>query len=100
MAIVIVGFTLMVFLAVQLESEGIDSDEVVVEYPSWSTSRTRTAHYNAIYPANMEGRARRLLADADAVHEKVRTILGADQGHPILLDATIVEDPVVERCFR
>ena len=72
------------------EGDGHGPDEVTIEYPSWSTSRARSRHYQFVYPTNMAGRALALVAAADRVHEKVREFFDAEPGEPIVVDATSV----------
>ncbi len=89
-AVGLVGFSLFV----RTMKDQIDSDdraapgEVTVEYPSWSTSRARSRHYEFIYPTNMTGRATALVAAADPVYEKVRQFFEAEEGPPVVVDAT------------
>ena len=68
--------------------EGGTPGEVTVEYPSWSTSRARSRHYEFIYPTNMTGRALTLLAAADPVYEMVQQFFEAEKGEPVVVDAT------------
>ncbi len=68
--------------------EGGDPGEVTIEYPSWSTSRARSRHYEFIYPTNMTGRALTLLAEADPVFGKVQQFFEAEEGEPVVVDAT------------
>jgi ABC-type transport system involved in multi-copper enzyme maturation permease subunit len=65
-----------------------DENGVTVVFPSWSTSRSRSEHYEFIYPTNMAAGARRLIDDADSIEETVRRFFAADSGNPIVVDAT------------
>ena len=70
------------------EDEPVGIDEVIVEYPSWNTSRARTEHFNAIFPANLSGKAEKILKQSDQVFDDVQQILGSEEENGILLDAT------------
>ena len=74
----------------QYGGDNADDNGVTVTYPSWSTSRSRSKHYEFIYPTNLTVRAGNLIEAADSVHEKVRTFFHADAGDTIVVDATSV----------
>ncbi|MEO1996530.1 MAG: ABC transporter permease [Planctomycetaceae bacterium] len=65
-----------------------DDNGVTIVYPSWSTSRSRTAHFEFMYPTNLSNRALALIDAADSVHEKVTRFLDTEAGAPIVVDAT------------
>lgn len=65
-----------------------DENGVTIAYPSWSTARSRTEHYEFVYPTNLGRRAHNLIDDADSVHETVRKFLDAESGNAIVVDAT------------
>ncbi len=67
-----------------------DENGVTIVYPSWSTSRARSTHFEFIYPTNLSRRAQKLISTADAVHEKVRMFFGTESGDTIVVDATSV----------
>ena len=87
--LVIAGSALVFhFFAEEFENADTDDNGVTVVYPSWSTSRSRTTHFDFMYPTNLSNRAVKLIDSADAVHEKVRHFLGTQAGAPIIVDAT------------
>lgn len=94
-AILIVGSISIAIVGVVLTSllneefgEEPEIGEVVINYPSWSTSRTRTKYFNSVYPSNLSKKASLVLQQSDEVFEKVQTVLGSNQSNEILLDAT------------
>lgn len=76
------------FMENEYGDDSPDENGVTVVYPSWSTSRARSKHYEFIYPTNLSVRAGKLIDAADEVHEKVRAFFQADAGDTIVVDAT------------
>ncbi len=72
------------------EEEGVEvpGTDIRIVYPSWSTSRATTQHYEFLYPNNLEGRSRQVITGADEVHERVREFLDAEPFTRIVVDMT------------
>lgn len=88
MMAMVCGALVVRFMQTQYADYEPDENGVTIVYPSWTTSRARSQHYEFIYPTNLSGRARELIDDADSVHDKVSAFLGADAGGTIVVDAT------------
>lgn len=57
-------------------------------YLDWETTRHRTEHFVFIYPNNQARVAEDLAADADAIHQRVTTFLGAEARRELVVDLT------------
>ncbi len=85
---ILIGSLAFRFMEAEYGDDDSDQNGVTIIYPTWSTSRSRTEHYEFIYPTNLASRARNLIDDADSVHESVRAFFDADAGATIVVDAT------------
>jgi hypothetical protein len=94
--VVVVGLGLGFYL-VRYETGEDFGEDVKITYPTWSTSRTRTEHYEFLYPNNLAERAQSVVAGADGAHDKVAKFLDAQPQSRIVADMT---EPSVHHAGR
>lgn len=68
------------------EAEADGGDSPRVEFPTATSARADTRHYQFTYPAHLSRSAQPLLDGADGVFEQVRAFLGVEAGPPVQAD--------------